>query len=241
MSSISTKTKLKRAFYLHKAGLELSSEDKELLFPEKIQSKANKDPVIFGAKGAVSMAKLEPQDEEKKAEDCSATSLGSKLLMQFKKLSAEKGVERPHHSDDDEKNDDDNEDEEEEDDYDEIGSDEEVDDEYGSSDYESEQNDHGDSLPLGEDEDGPGYQPIEVPIPVDPQGKVIVSEDLAFKAKMLFEDNLSRQEKLKYILQRDPQIQVSHYSLLALSSLGCTLGTPCLWNGARNCGGYWKP
>lgn len=244
MSSISTKAKLKRAFYLHKAGLELSTEDQELLFPEKIQSKTTKDAVIYGAKGSVSISNFEPAVEVKKTEDVPpSASLGSKLLMQFKKLSAEKGVERPQNFESEEDDDLDDIDEDEYDDEEE----EEEEDEYSDEEYESEDTSEEEDEDINvaseeqaggtfcEDQSHPVYQPIEVPIPVDPQGKVIVPDDFATQSR-IFEENISRQEKLKYILQRDPQIQVCQFLTLFLRALGGSSRTSGLWDGTGNSG-----
>jgi hypothetical protein len=219
LSNTSTKTKLKRAFYLHKAGLALSHEDQDLLFPEKSQNKKDPNLVIFGANGSASIRQWETNPEDKKetietkksVDDVSLEStpgsIGSKLLMQFKKLSAEKGVERPSSDDLSSEN--------EEDDYEDEDEDDEG--EYSSnSDEDLDEDDHEDEAE-SEDEleapllvplEGPVYQPIEIKMPIDHQGKILVSDEIAQKSSQLLHDSLSRQEKLKYILDRDPKIQV---------------------------------
>jgi ATP-dependent RNA helicase DHX37/DHR1 len=211
MSNTNTKTKLKRAFYLHKAGLELSNDDQELLFPEKLQiAQTNRDSVTIKSKDSVPIPLVEKPIESTPSPAAAPTgSVGSNLLLQFKKLSAEKGVEKSH-------NEDDKDDESLEGDYDdddEEGSDvSEQDDDDAEEEDDDDDDDDDDEAPLLV-HDGPAYEPVEMKMPVDQHGKIILSEELALKSSNLLEDNLSRKEKLKYILQRDPKIQASRTEL----------------------------
>jgi hypothetical protein len=199
------------------------------LFPEKSQNKKDPNLVIFGANGSASIRQWDPSPEEdKKAVIPSTTtsvepkepmvpatsgSIGSKLLMQFKKLSAEKGVERSDDEDEDDEDDDDededDEEEEEEEDFSDSGEENSEDDEQDSDDEEEKvEEENADEIPLLVPLDGPVYQPIEIQMPIDHQGKILVSEEIAQKSNQRILDSLSRQEKMKYLLERDPKIQV---------------------------------
>jgi ATP-dependent RNA helicase DHX37/DHR1 len=216
MSNTSTKTKLKRAFYLHKAGLALSNDEQELLFPEKLQiTQTHRDSVTIKTNDSLPLPLVEkPIDHNPSPAPAPSGSIGSSLLLQFKKLSAEKGVEKSHNEEEEEESsegDYDNSDDGEFNSDDEEGSEgsEDEDDEIQGSNSE---NDEDDEVPLLV-HDGPAYEPVEIQMPVDQHGKILLSEELARKSTHLFEDNLSRQEKLKFILQRDPKIQASRSEL----------------------------
>lgn len=212
MSNTSTKTKLKRAFYLHKAGLALSNDDQELLFPEKLQiTQTLRDSVAIKTNDSLANPLIETPSEQSSLPPIAPSgSIGSSLLSQFKKLSAEKGVER-RHSEEEEAS---SEGDDHSDDGEFYSDDEER--SEGSQDSEIQESnseiDEEDEVPLLV-HDGPAYEPVEITMPVDQHGKILLSEELALKSTHLFEDNLSRQEKLKFILQRDPKIQASRSEL----------------------------
>ena len=212
---------------MHKAGLELSNDVKELLFPEKLQINREEKSRLLENNWNFTSQKLTPEtsqsnslidtmkeipetqsqpqlQSEPQTATSSSTSIGSKLLMQFKQLHARKGVERPK------KEVFEDEDEDEEDDEDE---DEDQDEDQEENEVESNDENENDTMNLYEEgvtiKDGPSYLPVEIVMPVDQSGKILVSDECINKSKKLLEDNKFRKEKLKYILERDPAIQVS--------------------------------
>lgn len=239
MSNTSKKVQLKRAFYMHKAGLNLSDDVKELLFPEKLQvdrDGINNDDMIlekpidggfnlipqkstispFQINSTINTSiqsqpilqppiQVENQNQNKNENENQASnstgSIGSKLLMQFKKLHAVKGVERPKKELSDDENEEEN---EEEEGYD-SNDGEDYEEDYDSNDENENNTDLYDGAQLN---DGPGYLPVEIEMPIDQSGKILLSEESIQKSKKLFEENKFRKEKLKYILDRDPVIQV---------------------------------
>ena len=192
VGSQSTKSRVKRAFHLQKAGITLSEEDENLLFSSK--KKSDSDPAeensaqyaeIFKshkdaqdkhetvtaqkmqAKLAppVSAADISDDDSEEAPALVPAPSVGISLLEQFKRIKGALDVNTDLQKTE-------------------------------ASDMEE------DNSPEVE---GESYVPVEIDLPVDSFGNVKRRTDVPAV------DSVGLSSKLKYIVERDPEIQVQPF------------------------------
>jgi hypothetical protein len=213
-NSMSTKQRLKRAFHLHKAGVALSTEDMDLLFPINHAGKSYdsssshlfpsfvtpiSDPPPHAAHPVpASLPPLPPP---------SALGLGSSLLMQFKQLK-ESQVDLSHT----EKHESDEEEEEEDSNSSEGEEEQEGEEEGGVSAVEREHWEKEGNIQrespvtwLESDREAhPSYHAVEMVLPIDMSGRIISGPRPTGRVER---DG----KNVRNILIRDPLIQVREF------------------------------